>query len=257
MNDANVASGYPASTANDAGAPGLNEFERVTKVFYEPSKTFADLRRNAMWLVPFLLMIVFSIGYVGSVSKKVGWDQVVENGYKVMPPSQLEKIQSAPPEQQAAQRTGILNFYRYFSYGFPLVILVINLIAAAIYLAVMNFGFGSHLRYKELLALMFYAGLPQLISTAIAIVGVWTFIDPQEFQMRTPIASNPATFVNAVAHPFLYAFSANFDLFALWTTVLIGIGLAVLAKKSLGTGLAVSFGLLVLRAIIVSLPSLM
>ena len=250
---------YATPSAARAGAEphGLNEFERITKVFYAPSETFADLRRNANWLVPFLLMILVSVAYVTSVAKKVGWDQVVENTYKVMPPSQLEKIQAAPPDAQEKQRTGMLYSFRYGSYAFPVLILIFYLIAAAVYLAVMNFGVGAHLRYKELLALMFYAGLPVLIGSIIAIVGVWTFIDPQEFQMRTPIASNPATFLNATAHPFVYAFSANFDLFAVWSTILIGIGLAVLARKSLATGLAVSFGLLILRSLVFALPSLM
>jgi hypothetical protein len=250
---------YATPSAMRVGAEqrGLNEFERITKVFYAPSETFADLKRSANWLVPFLLMVVVSFFFVTSVAKKVGWDQVVENTYKVMPPSQLEKIQAAPPDAQEKQRIGMLYSFRYGSYAFPVLMLIFYAIAAAIYLAVMNFGVGAQLRYKELLALLFYAGLPVLIGSIIAIVGIWTFIDPQEFQMRTPIASNPATFMNATAHPFLYSFSANFDLFALWSTILIGIGLAVLAKKSLTTGLAVSFGLLILRSLVFALPSLL
>ena len=38
----------------------LSQMERVVDTFVAPTKTFADIRRNASWWLPFLLSILVS-----------------------------------------------------------------------------------------------------------------------------------------------------------------------------------------------------
>ena len=56
--------------------PGLSEPQRIINVFTSPSKTFADIRRNSRWWVPFVLSSIFAYMLVFTVGQKVGWEQV-------------------------------------------------------------------------------------------------------------------------------------------------------------------------------------
>src|ERR1700729_3404509 len=75
--------------------PGLSEPQRLINVFFAPSKTFIDIRRNASWWVPFLLVSVVSIAFFTTIDKKVGFDRVA----RTMMESN-SRMQQASPEQQ-------------------------------------------------------------------------------------------------------------------------------------------------------------
>ena len=57
----------------------LTEVERVVDTFIAPSKTFTDIRRNANWLVPWVLISIFGLLMVFTVDKKLGMDAAYEN----------------------------------------------------------------------------------------------------------------------------------------------------------------------------------
>ena len=80
----------------------LTEVERVVDTFVAPSKTFTDIRRNASWWVPWLLMSVFGLAMVFVVDKKLGMDTAYENQLRLSP-KQMDKIDQLPPDQKATQ----------------------------------------------------------------------------------------------------------------------------------------------------------
>ena len=53
----------------------LTEVERLVDTFVAPSKTFTDIRRNASWWVPWLLMSIFGLAMVFVVDKKLWIDR--------------------------------------------------------------------------------------------------------------------------------------------------------------------------------------
>ncbi|MGC2741826.1 MAG: hypothetical protein WA672_01470, partial [Candidatus Angelobacter sp.] len=66
---------YPVASSPvspEPGGPGLSEPQRLVNTFIAPSKTFTDIRRNASWWVPFLLISIFSISFFVMIDKKVG-----------------------------------------------------------------------------------------------------------------------------------------------------------------------------------------
>ena len=52
------------ATTNAPDSLALSQVERVVDTFIEPSKTFADIKRNRSWWLPFLILIL--LGYVFS-----------------------------------------------------------------------------------------------------------------------------------------------------------------------------------------------
>ena len=62
---------------------GLSQVERVVDTFIAPSKTFTDILRSTSWWLPFLLLVVVSLGATVVVDKQVGFERVVVHGIGV------------------------------------------------------------------------------------------------------------------------------------------------------------------------------
>src|ERR1019366_3284 len=113
------------SSMNDAVAAvpaddkPLTEVERLVDTFIAPTKTFTDIRRNASWWVPWLLMSVFGLAMVFVVDKKLGMETVTENQMRLNP-KQMEKIDNLPADQKATQMRIAATVTQYISYAWPL-----------------------------------------------------------------------------------------------------------------------------------------
>src|ERR1039458_853052 len=70
----------PASAYVPAPEPApLSEGARIIDTFIAPSKTLTDLRRNANWWGPWLLISIFALIFVYSIDRQVGFEQVSNN----------------------------------------------------------------------------------------------------------------------------------------------------------------------------------
>ena len=56
---------------------------RIINTFTAPSKTFEDIKRNAMWIAPWVLMLVASLCFSFTVGQRVGWEQVMQNNLRM------------------------------------------------------------------------------------------------------------------------------------------------------------------------------
>lgn len=235
----------PVNTPADpsvASANALSEMQRLTYIFYRPSDTFRDLKRSAMWIAPFVLLAVFSLAFIATIDKKIGFDQVVTNMQNNMPPADKDRFDSLPPEQRAAQDRGMRLGVKYTSYGFPILMLLIALLFAAVFMATMNFGMGAEIRFKQALAVVMYAWLPGILRSLFGVLGILAGSDPEAFNLENPVATNPGFFINPVEHPALFRLLSGLDVIQIWTLFLMGIGLAIVGNKKRGSGLACVFG---------------
>ncbi|GAC1644856.1 MAG: hypothetical protein NVS9B15_02170 [Acidobacteriaceae bacterium] len=244
-----------ASATADTQRP-LTEVERVVDVFVAPSKTFEDIKRNANWVVPLILMILLSVVYAFSIGKKITFETAAENQIKLAPPSQQDQINSLPADQKESRMRISTTVTKYISYGFPVLALIFTAIFAGIYLLVMNFGLGAQIKFGQLFSALMYAGLVRGIMTVLAIIGIWTFIDPADFNIQMPLATSPGALFAPLEHPFLFRVGAIFDVFAVWSTILAGIAMSVLSGKKRSTCIAVAFAVSIGFGLLFALPSL-
>ena len=91
----------PATPASKPEAPRLSEGARILNTFIAPSKTFTDLRRNASWWGPWLLISICSLLFVYAMGRQIGFEQISKN--QVAHSSRAEQFDKLPPEQQAKQ----------------------------------------------------------------------------------------------------------------------------------------------------------
>ena len=239
----------------EIGAPenpqlGLSEIQRIFNMFSAPTQTFMDIKKNASWWAPFLILAILSATFVTFIGQKITWDQVVDNQYSAMSEKQKDQIAQLTSEQQAKQRNLILLNFKYGSYFYPVVFLIIVLIIAALNMATMNFGFGADIAYKQALAVSWYAGVPRALFSILAIIMIFVIKDPSNFNMQNPVVTNLAVLTSQSQHPVLYSALSFFDIFALWSCYLTGLGLATVSGKKNSVGLTVSFGWYILAMLV-------
>jgi Yip1-like protein len=221
--------------------PGLSEAERLIDTFVAPSKTFEDIRRNTSWWVPFLIIAAVSLGFIFAIDKKIGWEQIMQNEIAKNPTAQ-ERIDKLPPEQRDNVLQTQLKVSKIFAYANPVFVLVIYLIVAGVLLATFNFGFGAQLRYMTSMAIVTYASLPSALSALLGMVVIFAGVDPEAFNIRNPVATNPAYFMDPMQHKFLYGIASAFDVITLWVVFLMAMGVSANSKVKKGAAFLTIFG---------------
>lgn len=235
------------------GAKPLSEVERLGNVFVAPSKTFNDIRRNASWWVPWLLLGVISFTLAFTVDKKVGWDTVALNEIHANQKAadQLEQLKTSNPDQYAQRIAISTKGTKYFTMAAPIVGLIAAAIFAAILMAVFNFGLGAEITFGQSLAAFYYSALIRGVKTLLAIVALFAGGNPENFTLSNPIGTNLAYYMDPTTAPrALYAFGGWLDVISIAWMVVMGLGYATVAGKKKSTGIAVIVGIYFVLALI-------
>jgi hypothetical protein len=231
----------PTSPTSPPEPTSLSEGARIVNTFVAPSKTFTDLRRNAAWWAPFLLMVVISIVFVYTAGQKIGFRKIMENQMQAQPKTQ-ERLDKLPADQREQQLEKGATFTAYISYVFPVFTLIIWLIIAALMYATFRFGAGADVSFKVALAIVVYSALPLVVRSLLALLSVAAGMNPDSFSFQNPLASNPGYFMNPADNVFLYSVASSLDIFMIWTLVLTAIGFTCVSKVKRGTSFAIVFG---------------
>ena len=217
--------------------PGMSEISRVTGVFFEPAKTFEDVAARPSFWVPLILVLLFTTVYMSLFAQHVGWERE-RREFEMSP-----RAQQMPPEQRERIMQMQLRFAPFYPVGVLLVILVVDLSWAAVLLGIVKVIMSVPVRFKQVFAVVCYAGMPSLIFTVLAIA-VMFMKNPDDFNLKNPLAFNPGAFMDPItSSKSLYSLASSLDLFVIWTLVLIAIGLKTAGgnKISFGGALAAVF----------------
>jgi|SRR5579863_413230 len=232
----------PASGSVPTPDPApLSQGARLIDTFIAPGKTFTDLRHNASWWAPWLLLSIVSILFFVVMERQIGFEQISKT--EIARSSRADQFEKLPVDQQAKQIQISAAFTRYVCYATPVVILIAFVVMAAVLMAVFNFAAGAAIAFKTALAIVVYASLPGIISGLLGIISLFSGVDPAGFSVRNPVATNPAYFMDPMGNKFLYGMASALDVFVIWTIVLTGIGFACNSKVKRSTAIAIVAGL--------------
>ena len=230
----------------------LSQGARVINTFFAPSKTFTDIRRSTSWWVPWLLVAIATLSFGIAVDKKIGWDQVIHSqiSQSSKATAQFEQMPAAQREKTIAMQVAAA---RYMSFATPITVLIYFVILAAILLAIFNFGAGAEVKFANAMSIVAYASLPGLVSAALGIVSLVAGVNPEGFNVRNPVASNPAYFMDPnTGSKFLYGMASALDVFTIWTILLLGIGFSANSKLKRGTSIGIIVGVYLVYKLIAS-----
>lgn len=200
---------------------------RITGVFLDPKKAFADIAARPSWIVPVVLLAIAALAFTYTYSTKIGW----EHYFRQLADTNT-RMQNMDPQQREAAiqmqiKFGPIGGYVFSIIGIPLMALIVG----GVVLLMSKIG-GASLKFKQTFAISSWAMLPGLISSILAIV-VMFLKNPDDFNLQNPLAFNLAAFLEPPPNTgkFLYTFAKSFDLFTIWMILLLAVGISVAARK--------------------------
>jgi hypothetical protein len=228
----------PTSSAPTPEPAPLSQGARLINVFIAPSKTFTDLRRNASWWAPWLLIAIVSLAFMYVVGKQIGFEQISRN--QIAHSSRADQFDRLPADQQARQIRISATIIRYVAYGNPIVVLLVFLITTLVLWATIKVGAGGDTSFKTAYAIMMYASLPGIIGGILGIVSLYAGVNPEGFDLSNPVGTNLAYYLDPeTTGKFVRGMASAVDLFTIWTIVLIGIGFACTSKVKRSTAIII------------------
>ena len=215
--------------ATEPEPSGMGEFSRLTGVFFEPSKTFADIAERPTWLVPMLLVIAVSLLLMVLFMQHVGVERMIRQQMDNNP----RTAQMAPEQRERAIEIGA-KFAGVSMYLGPIVgVPLYDLIAAAVLMGIVAGILSAPVKFKQAFAVVVWAGLPGGISAVLSMV-VMFLKRPDEFDIRAPLTFNLGVLMDPqTSHKALHSIATSMDLFSIWTILLLATGFKAAAGKRL------------------------
>jgi len=226
-----------------AVTPGLSQWQRVTNTFTAPSKTFEDIKRgHKSWWLPFVIMCVVGYIFFAAVYTKIGMQTVVDNQVR-MDPKAEERLAQVTPEQRATQMKISLAITEGIFIGSPVMTLIIFAAGSLVLWGTINFVFGGKATYGGVFAAWVFASLPSVIKTLLGVAVIYAGTAPESFNIRNFAPTNFGAFLNPLdTNKVLYSLATSIDIITIWSLVLMGIGISIVAGVKRSSGYIAVFG---------------
>ena len=234
------------STAAAAPTPAqAGFFDDLLEIFYKPADVFRRRQTASVW--PPLLFVAIAIGVIFFFTYNAlqpMMDAEFARGsaaaIKKNPQLTQEMLDKMRPVQEGVARYGVA------------VIMAITMWVVGTAAWLVGKLVGAKQTYHAALVVAAWSYVPRVVQSLLnGIQGL--LMDPSKMTGQMALSFSPARFLDPeTANPLLLQALGRLDLFTIWTTVLLAIGLYATGKVSKGK--AAVFGILIF--IIGSLPAL-
>jgi hypothetical protein len=217
----------------------MSEPATLANIFFEPGKTFEDLRRKPRFLMAGLVIILVVTAFQALFIQKVGFERIVRDRFESN--ARVQQMPSDQKEQLIQSQTSPV--WRAISYGgVPIALIIVFLLGGLIYWVGAN-AMGGSTKFLHGLSVWVYSSLPPTLIFMLANIIVLLLMSVDDIDIgqsqRGLVQANPAMFIDEKASPALAALLSSIDLFAIWGWVLAAIGLRHIAKISAGASWAI------------------
>ncbi len=166
-------------------------------------------------------------------------------------PKAVERMDQLSPEERARRMSFAVAITKGISYAIPVVVLLVDLVIAAVLMATFNFGVGTQITFGQSFAIVMYAWLVGIVRSLLAVITLFAGSNVEAFNFSNPVGTNPAYYMSITDVPgWLYRMCSWFDLITIWLFVLMGIGFAVVGRKKISTGIAVMAGWFIVMVLV-------
>ena len=229
-----------------APAPATkNAFQRIAGVFFAPVETFADIARKPDILVPLLVILVVS--YVGTFLSMphLDWDAMVAQQAEMVK-KQNPNVSDADLAQMGKFTTAMAKVMSFIG---PLLVIIGYLIIALVVWGACRM-MGGEGNFKQAFSATLYAHFPRVVLGIVSAIVIMSrgMVDPST--LATVVKSSPAFLVDMKEQPVLFSLLASFELFQIWTIVLLILGFAALTRLSRAKTAAIIISLWVILLVV-------
>jgi len=233
-------------TASAAGAPAMSFMQRLTGIYFEPQKTFEDIRLRHGWLGIFLIVCVLAMAVNYALTARMDQEMLMRKSLAMNP--MTKNMTEEQIQQIVSQPRGVFSRYSGIVLA-PLAILVSYAVIAGLFLLLFVL-MGATLNFKKSLAASIWGMAPPSILLTLLSILFMFIKDPADIEINPAnnVASNLGLLVSEKEHPVLNSLLSSLDVFSFWTIFLLGLGFAALSDRSLTVKKA-TMGVLILWAV--------
>lgn len=198
----------------------LSGVQRFFGIFVSPTKVFKSIRKNPKILMPLIIVPLAAIVFY-LLFFKAYQDYIL-----VTLEAQYEQMEIALTEDMAGFLT---TFGTVTGIVVPPITIVVGMFFSAAYYWLGVKIFKGEVSYKQLLSLVAHVALIGILSWVVLGITNWL---GGTFAIDEP-ATSLASFMPEYMHGgFLYGFMMNVEVFKIWGVILLGMGLAEIARIS-------------------------
>jgi hypothetical protein len=130
---------------------------------------------------------------------------------------------------------------KYGMYAGAVFILIFVAIVALLNWATLNFGMGAKTTFGQNFAVCMYAGLPKIFIGLLNVVLIYAGVNTENFDPNNPVGTNIGYYLTE-SPQWIKVGLGFFDVFGLWSLLLMVIGLSIIAHKSKAQAAIVAVG---------------
>ena len=213
--------------------PAISPFGRIIGVFFSPTATFEDIVRKPSWVLPVVLLTLFSIGVSFAINQRINWREFMAQQIEKSP-----QAASMSAEQKEQRIEGGAKFSPILTWAIGVCgPIVFALVVALVMWGAYNLLGGANTNFGTSFAITSHAALTGLVSSLLFIVVLYLKA-PGTVDLENPVATNLAAVLPDDSAKWLVALLKSFDIFTFWTLILLAIGFATTNPKKLKGGKA-------------------
>ena len=239
--------------ADEAPMSGL---QKLTSIFYEPSRVFRNLRAHPTWLAAFLVIGIANAVYMAAFVQRLTPERIVEFTMDKLadspikpPPDRMEQARENALQQAKQPVQRVQTAAKSFIFLFVLV----SFVAALCLLAVL--AFGGRINYWQAFAAVMWGYLPVIVIMKIVSLVILYVKAPEDIHpilnQETLLQDNLGILFNPADHPALFVMGSVIGVLSFYGLWLRVKGLQHAGQKvSSSTAWGVSLTLFVLALIL-------
>ena len=195
---------------------------RIVGVLFSPGKTFAEIARKPDWVVPALVIIVVVFITTLVTVPRVDFEGTYREAFEA-------KGVSGQQAEQAIRFA--VAFAKGTQYVGPFLLLGVLAVVALIYFLGVRMLGGTG-TYQQIFSVVLYGYIPHVIRSLIKIPIMFTKHGLKLQEIDAVVRSSPAFLVSFKSNAVLFTLLSRLELFAIWSLILMVIGLAAVSRLS-------------------------
>ncbi len=217
-------------------------WEDFIDIFMQPSQVFERRREGKFGLALLVLVIVSGVLFL---ALRNGIAPIMDAEMAKAAAAMAAKNPNITADQIAAQQ-GMMEKFAVIGY---VLFMPIGIVIAAILVWLASKGVSASVAFAAAMMIATYSQFPRVVEMITnAIQGL--LLAPESITSRYSVQIGPARFLDTGANPVLLTILGGLDLFTIWVTVLLAIGISVVArvprsKGAIAAGIVWVVGLLI------------
>ncbi len=221
----------PLPKATGKEEPPLSTVDKLTGIFYEPTRVFKNLRSHPHWLAPFVVISIVTAVYAAAFVQRLTPERIVNYTMEkleqapIRPPAEQMDAMKESNLQQAKQpiqrvQTAAKTFVGVFAlYCFVAALCLLGVIV-----------FGGRMNFWQSLAAVFYAALPVAVIQKLLSLIILFIKDPDDIHpllnQESLVQDNLGFFFSPAENPVLFVLATAIGILSFYGLWLRARGLA-------------------------------